>query len=457
MAIFGKKNNDNDSEKGLEQDLDSLIMSAIEETDAEEAALKEEKRLAHEENLRRQREEAEAARKAQIDAQAGNGGRRCYLISESSEIGTDSIKVTGDLHGEMHVGDKVYVYRPGGTVVMTEVLEITRADEEKNEGAADGAKNARIGVSLKFKFKNVGIDPEKLIPKYCVISSVKPAANPKAAVENPAVLGLSMKYKDCSEDKEYMKILSSHITNGRYLVPAHEDGIGPDGKRKLKIVAFNRSTGANASQLEGEEDVRMMPLFTDLGALSAWKALFADGKKPAVVVMSFPEAVAASVKNSMDLVFNAFGPVPVRFPREIVENISKSKIFIERFGEDGKKKPSYRKETITSANKIMVGEPPETAETKAIRGALKDYAATIDSISSLGLLAKKNAGEDPGYLVIVDCPKGTEREIFRDMYDVMKPFLNKIRKVEFSLYEQTVFADDYFAIHTLDYVRNPNI
>ena len=40
--------------------------------------------------------------------------------------------------------------------------------------------------------------------------------------------------------------------------------------------------------------------------------------------------------------------------------------------------------------------------------------------------------------------------------EVIKPFLNRIKRIEFSRYEETVFADQYFAQEPFDYVKNPN-
>ena len=450
MAIFGGKKNDNDNESvDQELDLDALIEQAIEETDAEQEALKEEKRKAHEEMLIKQREEAVAQEKARADALKANGGRRFYLIAESSEVGEDSITTTGDLYGEMHKGDKVFVYRPGGSIIMSEVMDIKSADDSQkaDDGEVNGAKNAKVSVTMKFKFKNVGVVAEKLIPKFTVISGIKPMNNPKGPIENPALLGVSLKYTDNADNKEYLQILMGHMTLSRFIIPAHVGEEGPDGKKKLQIIAINKKDG----------DGRMLPIFTDPAALSAWKELMQNEQKPTAVVVTFPEAVNMSKQDGVDLILNPYGPVAIQFPAGIIDTISKSKGYIDRFGEDGKKKPSYSKEMIKDANRIMVGEPPAIAEVKAVREAIKEYAATVSDITSVGLLAKKNSGEEPGYLVIVDCPKGVEREIFKDIYAAMKPLLNKFKKVEFSRYAETMFADDYFSLHPLDYVKNPNI
>ena len=443
MALFGKKDGDNSSENI--EDIDAKILAAIEETDAEEEERKKARQQAEIDRVAKQtkeREQKEEGKKL---------GRRFFMVPKDTEVGENSIKVTGNLFGEGRVGDKVYIYRSNGQIVMSTVLSIASALEGQTlpEGEANAAKNAVVTIELGFNFNNIGFDSDKVIPPFSVVTNAHPPVVANTGIENPALLGLSLEYKNLGQDKEFNKVFVNHMVNAKFVLPVHaSDRIGPNGKPAMQLITLN---GKDATEN------RMLPIFTDAVALKHWKDIFSEENKPTVVVLTFQEMVKITAADKLDFVVNAFGPVAVKIPFDFINKMVNSESYIKRFGENGDRKQKYRKETVNDGSKIAVGAPPQIAEAKAVREAVKKYCSAVPAINTAGVLCKIKKGEQPGYLVIVDCPKELARDIFVGLNEAIKPLLNKIKTVEFSRYQETVFADQYFAQEPFDYVKNPNV
>lgn len=449
MAIFGKKNDDKDTLADI-NDLDAKILAAIEETDLEQAELKEKKQQAEferREELARKREEEEAKAKRieELRAKLPNGGRRFFVFVEDSRKSDGLIEAEGVVFGEIHKDDSVYAYGPDGKVLPATVKVL---EPIKDDSAPKDSKKSRLTVKLKVdKIPEEG----KPLSKFTIISGVAPSdpSNKKAPVENPALTGLSLRYKEFSSDKDYMRALMYNIMKARFVLPVHaSDEVREDGKKAMKVITMKNPK---------EEGKQMLPVFTDIAALSAWKTVFDEQHKPSVIVMSFPEAVGFTSKDKLDITLNPMGPVAIHLPRNLIDGLAGTNAFKSiSEGRTDITSPAYSKKTIKDASKVVVGEPPRTEETKAVRKALKEYAEGNSSIMALGLLAAIREGRR-GYLVIVDCPKILEREIFTDLYTAVKPHLDQIKNVDFSLYAETAFADQYFSKIPFDYVKNPNV
>lgn len=447
MALFGKKNEDNSSENI--EDLDAKILAAIEETDAEEEQRKVERRQAEAERVANRDKETEVP-VTKTTSDVKHIGRRFFLMPTETEVGDNLIKATGAVFGQANVGDKVYIYRPNGQVVMSSILSITPAGGEEQtvpEGTPNGAKNTLATLELGFKFANVGFEPDNIIPSYSVLTNVQPSVPSRRTVENPAILGLTLLYNKYGQEKDFNRVLVNHMVNTSFMVPVYVKGKGADGNPSMQIIT-----------LEDNENkvLRNLPIFTDAVALKSWKEFFGDSNKPTVAILTFQEITKIISADKLSLIINPYGPIAVKIPFDFVNKLTKSESYINRFGEDGEKRKKYRKENVTDGSKIAVGVPPQIEEVKAIRQAIKNCCSGYSSVKTAGLLCKVKKGEKPGYLCIVDCPKADARDVFTAINAAVKPFLNKITKIEFSRYEETIFADQYFSNEPFDYVKNPN-
>lgn len=433
MGLFGKKNNDNDNnEEEIKDvsmlegaDLDALIMSAIEETDLEQAQEKEQARINEQERIARMTREREEAAKQPKKIVI----RRFFLMvtaSEDREDGTYGLK--GSVHGEIKNGDKIFVYRPNGSVLEGEVSSI----ENESDETVDSIKAATGRVIVKFTSGvEDGAAAEEVVPFYSVLTCVKPVdkENPKAPVENPYLLGLSLEYKNYVKDKQYMRLLIKNIADGKFIVPIHPAQPSPDGgKPIIKLITLKRSP---------EDKLPMVPLFTDIAALSSWKELFEKEGKPSVAMLGFKELAKNTQPEGPDFVLNPNGPLTINFPREVVNNIAG---LVTPLNPDGK----------PVKQRIAIGVPPKSEETDAIRNALVEFAQNEPSIKALGFIATLRE-RVKGYACVVDCPKEGSPELFQQMLDKVKPFMKEVPTMEFMLRAEAPFAEAYFSKIPYDY------
>ena len=438
MAIKGKKNKDNDNE--MDQiDLDSMIISAIEETDKEEAEAKETARKEHEKKLEENRikAEKEAKVKEQI-AKMANGGRRYFLLAEETVAADDILKIKGTIHGEAHKGDELYIYRPGGAVLTATLGSINAEGKE-----VDAAKGAKVELVVPFNFKQAGFEPDKIVPKFSVVSGIRPqiTMDNNKLLENPALVGLTLEYKNFQEDKAYMGILIGTLANAKFLLPVNssvDELNGTDGKRKIAFIMI------------AKDDKKGLPIFADWGALSAWKDLFKQDKKPTIVNMTFMDLMKLTSKEEVDFILDPFGPVSIGLPRQLLNKVAETKDKLTT-------KTRITRQTVGAKEsaKVLVVEPMPSEETNQVRRALREFAGHTPSISSLGLLMKRQNGKI-SYFVIVDCPLEAVRDVYTGLYAAAKPYMNAVTTMDFSRYEDAPFADDYFSTHTMDYVRLGN-
>ena len=109
--------------------------------------------------------------------------------------------------------------------------------------AIDSIKNSLGRVIVKFNTETeAGMDAEVVVPVYSVLTCLKMLHkdDPKAPVENPYLLGLTLEYKNYMKDKQFMRLLVKHISAGKFVVPIQpaqpsENG----GKPIIKLITLN--------------------------------------------------------------------------------------------------------------------------------------------------------------------------------------------------------------------------
>lgn len=454
MGLFGNKDDDKKKLIGAEE-ADERLLAAIDEAEVEMEQDKEDRIAAQKEAIAKAKEEEANKVKAiknKILKNLPNEGRRAYMmVTECVEAQEKFLKIKGKLYGELHKDDLLYIYRPGGTVIETKVSNIAPVAEEIAEDevpeSVEAVKNCPVVITVDVDALKLGVVPSKIAPKCSVASSIKPVSvvDKNTPVENPALLGMSLRYADFREDKDYIRTFFRHVVNARFIIVGHVDSenVDGEGKKRLRLISTKK-----------EDGTVVLPIFTDLAALSAWKEIFADEEnKPQVVVVTYPELVKLTEKEQMGFVINRFGPIAIEISRVITDKLVNSEAFKSQFA----KRPKYSKETITDeAHKIFVGEVPASTESNNIRETLKKFGAAHSEIVSIGFLGMRRNNKN-SYLVIVDCPKNVSREIFADIKNVCEPHMVAIKDISFSLYAETVFADQYFSDHAFEYVRNPNL
>lgn len=425
--------------------LDEALMAAIEETDEEERLARELKAQENQERAEQARITAieQEERKAKIDnlrKSLPNEGRRYFLMVEEAQC--DEAKkeayVTGLVYGNCKKNDDVFLFRNDGRALATKILAIEEFNGQVFEPVEEvSQKKARLTIVIDYE--KTGFTKENAVPKYSVVTTVRPpvkGADGKTAIENPSLSGLMFRYPEFNKDKEYLNHLTDNIVNGRFLIPAMNAGEGSDasGKKKLQLIMFTKKEDPNK---------RILPLFTDLQALYLWRKIFEGDQKPTVVVMNFLEAAKFIEKDGFDIAINPLGPVSVGLPSKAAQSIAE----IARKHIAG---GNVNKEVINDGSKVVVGVPRPGAETDAVREALIGYCKGNSNIKKAGLLYLMRNNR-LSYLVILDTPKGTEGEIYKGIIEAVKPHLDAVKNVDFSLLSEAPFAKDYFAKIPFDY------
>ncbi len=425
--------------------LDEALMAAIEETDEEERLARELKAQENQERAEQARITAieQEERKAKIDnlrKSLPNEGRRYFLMVEEAQC--DEAKkeayVTGLVYGNCKKNDDVFLFRNDGRALATKILAIEEFNGQVFEPVEEvSQKKARLTIVIDYE--KTGFTKENAVPKYSVVTTVRPpvkGADGKTAIENPSLSGLMFRYPEFNKDKEYLNHLTDNIVNGRFLIPAMNAGEGSDasGKKKLQLIMFTKKEDPNK---------RILPLFTDLQALYLWRKIFEGDQKPTVVVMNFLEAAKFIEKDGFDIAINPSGPVSVGLPSKAAQSIAE----IARKHIAG---GNVNKEVINDGSKVVVGVPRPGAETDAVREALIGYCKGNSNIKKAGLLYLMRNNR-LSYLVILDAPKGTEGEIYKGIIEAVKPHLDAVKNVDFSLLSEAPFAKDYFAKIPFDY------
>ncbi|MCR5201440.1 MAG: enhanced serine sensitivity protein SseB [Saccharofermentans sp.] len=425
--------------------LDEALMAAIEETDEEERLARELKAQENQERAEQARITAieQEERKAKIDnlrKSLPNEGRRYFLMVEEAQC--DEAKkeayVTGLVYGNCKKNDDVFLFRNDGRALATKILAIEEFNGQVFEPVEEvSQKKARLTIVIDYE--KTGFTKENAVPKYSVVTTVRPpvkGADGKTAIENPSLSGLMFRYPEFNKDKEYLNHLTDNIVNGRFLIPAMNAGEGSDasGKKKLQLIMFTKKEDPNK---------RILPLFTDLQALYLWRKIFEGDQKPTVVVMNFLEAAKFIEKDGFDIAINPSGPVSVGLPSKAAQSIAE----IARKHIAG---GNVNKEVINDGSKVVVGVPRPGAETDAVREALIGYCKGNSNIKKAGLLYLMRNNR-LSYLVILDTPKGTEGEIYKGIIEAVKPHLDAVKNVDFSLLSEAPFAKDYFAKIPFDY------
>ena len=438
MALFGKKNDDNKKNEEID-DLDALIMSAIEETEQEEQQLREEKIAKANERaaaLAKSREEAEERAKKieEIKRSLPNEGRRFFLVVEDQDGDGTDVKLVGNLHGPMKEEDKVFIYKPDFKVTPAVVKDIQPYEGDESTKSSD-PKSRRVVITL-------AIPVPETIPEFSVVASAKPdtTGDKSIPVENPALLGLSLEYKRFARDRKYTEAFMTSILNGRFMVAGiPKEGKSEDGKKTLSLISINDTKGGGAL---------MLPLFTDPGALSSWKELMKREQKPVVLIMDFKDAVKQTSAKKMDFIINPYGPVPLKLPRIMIDMITATPDYQKwSSGLNERRKEATNKSLAT---KIIIGELPPSPESESVKEALVKYCSGNPAVERAGVTAKIH-GKNSAYLFIIDCASGKEKQIFSEIYKEIKPLLSEGRNMEFTLFKDAVFAEDFFSKHPLDY------
>ena len=450
MAFWNKKNNDEDVNKKIPSEEMSAEMQAINAALEEEEEEKQAKARARaEENERiqsqqKEREEQTAKTASEFLSETADkkeaGGKRFYMLVDSlvdlEPRTAGNILVEGNVYGVLNKGDEVFIFKTDNTIVTATVEEIKTGPNLY----ADNARDKHCILELKGE----SLDE---IGRFSLITNSEPGniSDGKKIPTNPHVLGLSLDFNRFSDDPDYFTVLINAIVKTTFVTHARIEVENADEhKGRIGILSL---------QDKNDPGKNLVPVFTDGFNMSRAKVKLDDKMK--IVNLTFPQLATFATSPKHDgFVINPFGPVSIKIPGKLVEEITSNPNYIKTYGSKGTNNAKVVKEKISDKAQIYIGVPTENDEYRLISNAVIKYCQTNSNISKAGIVMKLEKGKnDPSYLCIVSCPKGTENECYTGLFASVKPFLVKNRRIEFMRYEETVFAEVFFSKQKLIYQR----
>lgn len=366
---------------------------------------------------------------------ADDSRRFTIIVDDTFQLLNDQgIVVTGKVYGKIRTGDAVYIFRPGSSIMLTQVHSLEIGPGVKAVEANDQ------NVAVRF----TDIKDKKEISKFSVLTGIRPqtVADVNTAVENPYLLGLSMEYSKYYQNKEYFNLLIYEICHAHFVVPMYLDK-EPE-KRADDTAVFREGTHMQFISIRHPEDEtkQVFPVFTDWQALGGWKNVFDEAHPPKTLICSFPDAVAISGKFHGGIVVNPYGPVPVYLPEELIEYITGMEGYRKEFGEGKDETDKVQEIKVEKETKILVGLPADSAEVQMIRENMILFARRERAIRRIDLYLKMDETKERTYLCVVDCPEEEAKRIFGAIYQAVGAYCNEIKLMDFVTYNRAGFVRD---------------
>lgn len=232
------------------------------------------------------------------------------------------VMVVGNLYGKIKQGDTMYLYQPDQPAKQVHVLNIELGPRDE----VLFAKNQQVGLCLDLESKDE-------VSKFAVLSDMMPLSGSLSSriVQNPRLLGLTMEYRRLYTNSVYMGELLSELCRSRFLLPLYMER--PPLPQEDGTLAYNADSPVGFRSLKkwDDETQSIFPAFTDELAAMSWKDAFQKGQPRRYGVMLLPKLIEYVEKGHAGLVLNPFGPIPVFFPKELLETVKEFEIYKTRF------------------------------------------------------------------------------------------------------------------------------
>ncbi|MBQ2346912.1 MAG: SseB family protein [Clostridia bacterium] len=249
--------------------------------------------------------------------------RFTVLVESIKELSDGGVIIGGNLSGTVNVGDKVLVVHPSLTesdIMTIDALELIEDDEPGKGESVSFAADHRVGITIK------SVKEKNKIPKYSVITNILPqlTPGPKKPIDNPFMLGLTREYARLISDKIFADLFTFTVFSSVYIVPVkldesvkpNENGVTHlDKGSKIGMILLNHPQDA---------ELKVLPVFTDMGGVSEFKALLAKDPNPVCMALNFEQISEVALKNG-GFVINPFGKTPVFVSNQNVEYAQKMK------------------------------------------------------------------------------------------------------------------------------------
>lgn len=242
-------------------------------------------------------------RKARIRAlknEASEYGRRYTLLVTDTGKSPDGkhTEVEGFVHGSIQKGDSVTLSYPGKETEKHKILNIHIGD---NSSLRATDNDVKLILDCPYEEK-------KQIEKYTVLSDLNLIHDRKDLnqTENPLLEGIIADYAKYARDPSFQGVLVYALMYSEFLVP----GKLVHGRKRGDIMdPLDETSDVGFPTLSSRQnqDLRILPVFTDWDALSRWQDMMRE-PDAVTVTADFPMTVELMRKGFNGFVINPFGP-----------------------------------------------------------------------------------------------------------------------------------------------------
>jgi len=466
MALFGKKKKDDGKAAESAENKQSnsvtsemkVILEAREEEQQEKQAKALERLQEQEEADREQSKISDQTRQAAeriLSKEFAPEGMTFFMVCDEVPVSAvpeteGNLIVRGDLRGTLRSGSDICLYQGRGEKYNVKVVRI----KDESREAVSEASYSRVELEITRGDIPAPSNPDeqasRLVNRFAVLTDAKgiedtkdPACKGMAAAGNPRTLVMLCEYGRFGKDPEYFSLTMDSLMTSEFITPA-------------KVTA-TKSGKSNVSfsgiMTKKEPDVALLPVFTDnrLAKRAQQKGFGGPGLNQRFALSFAQTAAVARDDHHKGFLVNPGGPVTITIPAKLIDDMVKTTLFRERFGQGAADNASLALggsgnakldnfianggPDIPGVQKIVIANPTNTPEFLAIEKAVRSYCGSHANISKLMILIAAPAANrnDMTYFCIVDCPEASFETECKGLAASMKPFMKKIKKIRFQL------------------------
>ena len=243
--------------------------------------------------------------------------------------------ISGQLYGQLHKGDQVYLYQANAQVAECEIQAVEALVEEKTS-IVDEAENTSVSLQLN-------LPDEVAVRKYAVITNLKPQekVDPRVSIENPALAGIINGMVKFGKDNGFHATLAYWLSHGHFITPIKMDiepELNENGVAKIskdtKIGFYMLKSQIKLTGTPEDKDSLVLPLFTDWASLRRWKNLAKDGQRVHTQILSFQDVYGMLKRGNVysGIAVNPFNEVPCTLPIPYLDTITNTPGYKNDFG-----------------------------------------------------------------------------------------------------------------------------
>ncbi|MGN1119041.1 MAG: enhanced serine sensitivity protein SseB C-terminal domain-containing protein [Oscillospiraceae bacterium] len=250
-------------------------------------------------------------------------------------------------------------------------------------------------------------------------------------VENPKLSELLKQRAECirqndEEAKAKLDSLMNRIAeevcmNAHFLAPVKLSE--PPERNDDGTVTLQKDTTVGFVMLNGRDNTRWHPAFTDWNELSKWKNEVSYGEQPQTLILSFDDFSGMIGGNTAvkGLVINPFSD-NITLTREVLASWAETKKQILAAPKTESHIVRGGVDILKKDTRVRIGDPAEYPQ--KLTEALKSHAKTERKIKRMWLRQVQFEGKQPEFCLIVE-HKGEDREIFDALGGAAQGLLNQ--------------------------------